>query len=71
MANHIDAVEPGIGRGVWDLNLEFGVDLVEEEDWACRLRDRHWRYRGALVDRWLRILQGVPKIEVAIAIVGR
>jgi hypothetical protein len=56
---------------VRDPNLEFGLYPVEEEDWACGLRVRQWRNRGALVDRWLRVLQGVPKFEVTIATVGR
>jgi hypothetical protein len=60
-----------VSRGVRNPNLEFGVDRVEEEDWACGLRVRQWRNRGTLVDRWLRVLQGVPKCEVTAAIVGR
>jgi hypothetical protein len=56
---------------VRDPNLEFRVDPVEEEDWACGLRVRHRRNHGALVDRRLRVLQGVPKFEVTVAIVGR
>jgi hypothetical protein len=69
VANHIEAVESRVGRGVRDPNLEFGVDPVKEEDWTCRLRDRHRRNRGALVDRRLRVLQGVPKDEVTGAII--
>jgi hypothetical protein len=69
--NHIEAIEPCMDRGVRDPNLEFRVDPVEEEDWACGLRVRHRRYRGALVDRRLRVLKRVPKFEVTIALVGR
>ena len=57
---------------MWDPNLEFRVDPVEVEDWACGLRVRYRGNRSALVDRRrLGVLQGVPKIEVTIAIVGR
>ena len=70
MPNHINAIETSVGRGVWDPNLEFGVDRVEEEDWACWLWYRHREYLGALVDRQ-RVLQGVPKDKVTAAIVWR
>ena len=68
--NHVDAIETSIGRGVRDPDLEFRVEPVEEEDRACWLRDRHRGNRRALVE-WQRVLQGIPKDEVAIAIVGR
>jgi hypothetical protein len=55
---------------VWDPNLEFRVDPVEEEDWASGLRVRHRGYLGALMDRRLRVLYGVPKNEITMAIVG-
>jgi hypothetical protein len=67
--NHIDAVESRVGRGVWDPNLEFGVDPVKKEDWTCWLRDWHRGNRGALVVGWLRVLKGVPKDEVTGAII--
>ena len=69
--NHVEAIKSRVGRGVWDPNLEFGVDPVEEEDWACGLRIRHRGDRCALVDWRLRVLQGVPKNEVTAAIIWR
>jgi hypothetical protein len=69
--NHVDAIDPCVGRGVRNPNLEFGVVLVKEEDWTCGLIDRHRGNRGALMDRRLRVLKGVPKDEVTAAIVWR
>ena len=43
MPNYVDVIDFSIGSGVRDPNLEFGVDQVEEEDWACWLRDRQRR----------------------------
>jgi hypothetical protein len=68
--NHVEAIGPGIGRRVRNPNLELRVDLVKEEDWTCGLRDWHRGNRGALVE-WQRVLKGVPKDEVTVAIVGR
>ena len=59
-----------MSRGVRNPNLEFGVDRVEEDDWACGLRVRYRGYRRALVE-WQRVLQGVRKDEVTVTIVGR
>ena len=55
--NHVEAMESAVGRGVWDPNLEFGVDPVKEEDWTCGLRVRHRGYLGALVNWRLRVLE--------------
>ena len=54
-----------------DPNFEIWVDPVEEEDWASGLRVRHRRNRGALVDWRLRVLEGVPKNEITVAIIWR
>jgi hypothetical protein len=70
VANNIEAIGPSMGGGVRDPNLEFGVDRVEEEDWACGLRVWYRGYHRALVE-WQRALQGVPKDEVTVTIVGR
>ena len=55
--NHIEVIESAVGCWMRDPNLEFGVDPVKEEDWTCRLWDRHRGDRAALVDRRLRVLQ--------------
>jgi hypothetical protein len=69
--NHVEAMESSVGCRMRNPNFEFGVDPVEEEDWTCGSRVRHWGYLGALMDWRLRVLQGIPKNEVAVAIVGR
>ena len=71
VANHVEAMKSRMGCRMRDPNLEFGVDPVKEEDWACGLRDWHRRNWGALMVRRLRVLQWVPKSEVTGAIVGR
>jgi hypothetical protein len=55
--NYVDVIEPSVGSGMRDPNLEFGVDPVEEEDRACGLRDWQRRNSSALMVRWVRVLQ--------------
>jgi len=71
VSNHVEVIESAVGCRMRDPNLEFGVDPVKEEDWTCGLRVRHREDSGALVDWWLRVLQGVPKNEVTAAIIWR